>query len=274
MPSFLPPSAKASAMLRSRLDGFAAALLDPKRAVPPDLVGPDGEPTAKRFAIYRNNVVVGLIEALQANYPAVCRIVGQEFFRAMARAYVVAEPPSSRILLDYGVDFPNFIAGFGPAAPLPYLPDVARIERAWTESCHACDAAPLAAEALAAIPHDCVASARLTLHPSLRVITCRFPALTIWRMNVDDGVPRPVDLESGGENALIIRPQGDVQVRSLSAGVAEFLAALAGGRNLSDAARSAMGAAPLFDLAANIAALIDAGAFVSCSFTESTVGAD
>jgi hypothetical protein len=260
-------------MLRSRLGGVAAALLDAKQPVPPDLVGPDGEPTAKRFAVYRNNVVVGLIEALQANYPAVCRIVGDEFFRAMARAYVVAEPPCSPILLDYGVDFPNFIAGFESAGPLPYLPDVARIERAWTESYHACDAAPLAAEALAAIPRDCVAAARLTLHPSLRVITSRFPALTIWRTNVDDGVPRPVDLESGGESALIIRPQADVEVRSLSAGAAEFLAALAGGRNLTDAARSAMGAAPLFDLAANIAALIDAGAFVSYSFMESTVGA-
>jgi hypothetical protein len=64
-----------------------------------------------------------------------------------------------------------------------------------------------------------------------------------------------------------------VEVRSLSAGAAEFLAALAGGRNLTDAARSAMGAAPLFDLAANIAALIDSGAFVSYSFMESTVGA-
>lgn len=64
MSSCLPPSEKMSAMLRSRLDGFAAALLDPKRAVPPNLVGPDGEPTTKRFAVYRNNVMVGLVEAL------------------------------------------------------------------------------------------------------------------------------------------------------------------------------------------------------------------
>ena len=261
-------------MSRHRFGDFAAALLDSTLATPPGLVGPDGEPTTKRFAVYRNNVVVGLIEALQANYPAVCRIVGEEFFRATARAYVVAEPPSSPILLDYGGGFPNFIAGFEPAAPLPYLPDVARVERAWTESYHACDAASLTAEALAAIPPDCVVAARFTLHPSLRVVTSSFPALTIWRMNVDDGVPSPVDPEAGGENALIIRPRTDVEVRSLPAGAAEFLAALASGRNLIGAARSAMGVEPLFDLAANIAALIDAGAFVNCSFSESALGAD
>lgn len=261
-------------MSRHRLSDFAAALLDSTLATPPGLVGPDGEPTTKRFAVYRNNVVVGLIEALQANYPAVCRIVGEEFFQAMARAYAIAEPPVSPIMLDYGAGFPNFLAAFEPAASLPYLPDVARIERAWTESYHARDVRPLSAEALTAMASDDVAEACFTLHPSLRLVTSRFPALTIWRMNVDDGVPSPVDLASGGENALIIRPQADVEVRSLPAGGAEFLAALAGGRNLIGAARSAMGVEPLFDLATNIAALIDAGAFVDCSFTESTVDAD
>lgn len=261
-------------MSRHRLSDFAAALLDSTLATPPGLVGPDGEPTAKRFAVYRNNVVVGLIEALQANYPAVRRIVGDEFFQAMARAYVIAEPSSSPILLDYGIDFPNFIAGFEPAASLPYLPDVARIERAWTESYHARDVRPLSAEALSAIASGDVVEACFTLHPSLRLVISRFPALTIWRMNVADGVPSPVDLESGGEDALVLRPQAEVEVRSLPRGAAEFLAALADGRKLMEAAKSAMGVEPLFDLATNVAALIDAGAFVDCSLTESAVDAD
>ena len=129
--------------LADRLSGFAAALLDPTRAVPAGLVGPDGEPSAKRFAVYRNNVVVGLTEALQANFPAVCRIVGEEFFQAMARAYVVFEAPVSPILLDYGDGFASFIAEFEPAASLPYLADVARIERAWTQAYNAPEAVSL-----------------------------------------------------------------------------------------------------------------------------------
>lgn len=252
-------------MLGVRLSEFAAALLDPTLPVPRDLVGPDGELCAKRFGVYRNNVVAGLIEALQANFPAVCRLVGEEFFRAMARVYVVTEPLTSPILLDYGARFANFIAGFDPAAFLPYLPDVARIERAWTESYHARDAAPLAPDLLAAIPNDRVIDARFTLHPSLRFATSRFPALRIWRMNVGDSVLEPVDLNSGGEDTLVVRPQAQVEVRSLPRGALEFLAALADRSTLLDAARSAMRVAPHFDLGANIAALINAGAFVEYS---------
>src|SRR5689334_8738140 len=106
---------------------FAESLLASSRPMPPGLVGPDGEPSPKRFAVYRNNVVVGLVDALRGNFPAVCRIVGEEFFRALARAYATRHPPASPVLLDYGGGFPDFIATFEPAAPLPYLADVAKI---------------------------------------------------------------------------------------------------------------------------------------------------
>src|SRR6516165_11874225 len=93
--------ARAMPQLAERQRGFASALLDPELPVPTGLVGPDGEPDPKRFAVYRNNVVVSLIEALEDAFPAVRRIVGADFFRAMARAHVMEEPPCSPILLDY-----------------------------------------------------------------------------------------------------------------------------------------------------------------------------
>jgi hypothetical protein len=254
--------------LHERQRGFAAALLDPALAVPADLIGPDGQPCPKRFAVYRNNVVVGLIEALRANFPAVCRIVGEEFFRVMARAYVASEPPTSPILLDYGAGFAHFIGRFEPAATLPYLPDVARIERAWTEAYHASDAEALAPAALATIPGDRVSDLCLAVHPSLRIVRSQFPALTIWRMNVDDGVPSPVDLESGGEDVLVVRPAAGVEVRSMPPGGAEFVAALANRQSLAEATEAAMNAYPLFDLSPSLAALIGAGVFVGYSFAE------
>jgi hypothetical protein len=254
--------------LADRQRGFAAALLDSSLAVPPNLVGPDGEPSPKRFAVYRNNVVVGLTEALQANFPAACRIVGEEFFQAMACAFIASYPPTSPILLDYGVGYADFIAEFEPAASLPYLPDVARIERAWTEAYHAREAASIGPEVLASIPSDQTAHIRFAVHPSLRFVRSQFPALTIWRMNVDDGVPGPVDLESNGEEALVMRPAADVEVRSMPSGGAEFLAALASGKTLAEAAKSAMNDSALFELSANLAALISAGVFVGYSIAE------
>jgi hypothetical protein len=255
-------------LLAERLDGFAAALLDPARAIPLGLVGPDGEPSTKRFAVYRNNVVVGLIDAIKANFPAVCRIVGDEFFREMARAFVVSEPPVSPILLDYGDGFADFITGFEPAHSLPYLADVARIERAWMEAYHSREAIALSPAALAEIPTDLVADACFKVHPTLRTVRSQFPALTIWRMNVADGVPAPVDLESGGEDTLVMRPGANVEARAIPPGGVEFLTALASGKTLWEAAKTAMDTGAAFDLAANLSALISAGAFVDCSFAE------
>jgi Putative DNA-binding domain len=251
---------------------FAVALLDPALPVPPGLVGPDGEASPRRFSVYRNNVVVSLIGALETNFPAVCRIVGEEFFRAMARAYVIAEPPVSPILLDYGAGFPNFIAGFEAAATSPYLADVARIERAWAEAYHAREAAALDPAVLAAIPPNRAAEIRLAVHPSLRIVRSQFPALTIWRMNVANGVPSQVDFDSGGEDALVIRTGAEVEVRSMPQGGAEFVEALASGKILAEAAKSALTADPFFDLPANLAALIGAGIFVGYSLIGDAIG--
>jgi hypothetical protein len=249
-----------------RQSDFAVALLDSTRSVPPGLVDPDGHPSAKRFAVYRNNVVVGLIDVLQASFPATCRIVGDEFFRAMARGYVVSQPPISPILLDYGAGFASFIARFEPAASLPYLADVARIERAWIEAYHAPEASALQPQEFAAIPSEFIAETRFSLHPSLRVVRSRFPALTIWRMNINDGAPTPVDTDSGGEDALILRPDAEVVVRSLPGGAAEFIAALVEGRRLVQATKSASAADRHFDLSVNLTALIGAGAITGCRY--------
>ncbi len=134
MPQGNPYRVTAASALGQRQSAYAAAILDPARPVPQGLIGPDGEPSAKRFAVYRNNVVVGLAAVLKAAFPAVCRIVGDEFFAAMARIYVSREPPGSPIMLDYGAGFADFVGGFEPAAGLPYLRDVARLERAWVEA--------------------------------------------------------------------------------------------------------------------------------------------
>jgi hypothetical protein len=251
--------------LAERQRDFAAALLDSGLPTPPGLVGPDGGSSPKRFAVYRNNVVAGLTETLKDAFPAVRRIVGADFFQAMARAYVVTEPPQTPILLDYGAGFPDFIRQFEPAATLPYLADVAHIERAWTEAYHSPEAAALDPAAFMALEPYQLPEIRLLLHPSVRVVRSQFPALTIWQMNVGDGVPAPVDLAAGGEDVLVVRPMADVEVRSIPKGSVEFVQALTGGMSVLVAMEAAMTADCRFDLSANLSGLMQAGAFVGYS---------
>jgi hypothetical protein len=247
---------------------FAAALLDPALPAPAGLVGPDGKPSSRRFAVYRNNVIVGLTRTLKDAYPVVHRIVGSEFFLAMARAYVVGDLPRSPMLFDYGAGLPDFIDRFEPASVLPYLADVARIERAWTEAYHSSEASPIDPSAFSEIDPDLLQDVGLELHPSVRIVCSRFPSLAIWQMNVDGGVPGPVDLAAGGENVLVVRPQADVEVRSVPNGSPEFIHALASGRPVLAAFEEAIAAEPSFDLSANLSDLVQAGAVVGFSLAQ------
>jgi hypothetical protein len=250
--------------------GFAAALVDPDRPVPEDLVGPDGSRALRRFAVYRNNVIVGLTEAVAASYPVVQRIVGEQFFRAMARRFVLDEPPRTPLLLEYGAQFPDFVSHFEPAASLPYLPDVARIERAWTEAYHAAEATPIKPLELSGVPADDLPGLILKIHPSVRVVRSTMPALTIWRMNAGDGPIEPVDLGAGGEDVLIARPVAEVVAREVPPGGAAFVGALMTGRPLGEAAAVAMEEAADFDLAANLAGLLEAEIIVGLVRPERT----
>src|SRR5580692_4900648 len=91
---------------------FAAALDEPSAPPPTMTHGRLGAPDARRFAVYRNNVAVGLIGALEARYPVARRIAGDDLFRAMARAFVRAHKPCSPVMIAYGAEFPEFVAAY------------------------------------------------------------------------------------------------------------------------------------------------------------------
>lgn len=216
---------------------FAAALLAPDLPVPPGLVDPFGRPSKARFDVYRNNVTASLLRVLQAAFPVTQRLVGAEFFAAMAVEFLRAHPPRTRMMMLYGADFPAFLAAFPPVAHLGYLPDVARIEQALRESYHAADAAPLAADRLAALPPEDFVSARLSLAPSLRLIRSDWPALSIWWANQGDPA-RPLGA-SGPESLVILRQDYDPSPLTLTPGMAGILAALADGQTVGSALEAA-----------------------------------
>src|SRR3984885_6001047 len=167
----------------SYVSAFAAALIDPGRETPAVVAGPNGKAVVKRFNVYRNNVTVGLIDALAAIYPAVQRITGVEFFRAMARFHIRATPPTSPLLFEYGRDFPGFIESYEYAQAMPWLADVARIERAWLDAYHAADASPLSPAALTEVSADRVGELIFVAHPATRIVKSDYPAVAIFAMN-------------------------------------------------------------------------------------------
>jgi hypothetical protein len=237
---------------------FRAALLDPCRPAPPGLTDPLGRPAGKRFNVYRNNVAVSLTEALELSYPAVRKLVGDDFFKAMAGVYLRQHPPDSPLLMLYGASFPGFVESFAPARSLPYLGDVAQLELALREAYHAADAPPCPPEALQALPGGDLTSARLELAPALRLVRSRWPVLGIWAYNIrDTAPPDPIP-----QDVLITRPDFDPEPVLLSSGGAAFIAALQEGRLFGAALAAAQDEAPGFDLTATLGQMISGGAII------------
>ena len=241
---------------------LARALLAADRAVPAGL-RPSG-----RFGVHRNNVVVGLVEALEAAYPAVRSLVGEAFFKAAAGVFVREEPPRSPVLIHYGAGFPAFIEGFPPAAGLPYLGDVARLERAWLLTYHAAEATPLPIAALDRLPEDELDPCRLALHPSLGLVASAFPIVALWTANTGRGPHDAVDL-GRAETALVLRPSERVEVLALAPGMAAMVGALSSGEPLGAAAEAAALAEAEHDLGSALGRLFALGAVVGLRQSES-----
>lgn len=267
----MPPPDDFRGDFRSELSyaaSFAPALLDPDLVTPAVVAGPKSKAAVKRYNVYRNNVTVSLINALAAAFPATLRVTGDDFFRAMARFYVRAAPPTSPLLFDYGRDFPDFIERYEYAQSVPWLADVARIERAWLDAYHAADVQPLRPHDLAVIPSEQLANTVLKPHPATRVIRSRFSAVTIFTASRTDGPARQIEVVEP-EDALLTRPALEVEVRQLPPGGTIFLTRLITGESLGVAASAAFAESPSFDLSANIRGLLEAGAFTTIRRAES-----
>ena len=243
--------------MRSFQDAFARALLDPALEPAAEIADLARQPG---FAVYRNTVMKGCIDALQANYPTVERLVGEEWFRAAARLYVLSAPPASPVLAQYGDGFEGFLAGFEHAAELPYLPGVARLDRYWTEAHIARDESPAIAAPPGCLP---TALARAVMRPHASARWAWFdaqPIFTIWQRNRATGPVDESDMAWRGEGALLSRPRDVVRWMGLEAAGCAFLDACAAGRPLGDACEAACRADPGVDVTALFERLLEAGA--------------
>lgn len=238
---------------------FVRALRDPDSPVPRPVRNTAAAPSTRRFNVYRNNMVVSLVDALKATFPAIHRLVGEDYFNAVARAYIDQHPPDSPVLLRYGRRFGEFLEQFPTASGVPYLGDVARLEWARIHALHAADAEPAGIEALASLPEEVLSEVRLVLHPSVMHIASRWPVVALWSACMNPDEAGDVDMNTA-QTAVVARPALRVGVHAAPPGGGAFLNALANGSTLGAAAEQAMAANGAFDLAGQLQFVFQIGA--------------
>lgn len=249
-------------------DLFAQALFASEQDTDPEIANLVRQPG---FAVYRNTVIKGCIDALQANYPSVTRLVGEGWFRAAAAIYARTNRSCEPSMLSYGGSFSAFLQHFEPAAELGYLPGVARLDRFWTEAHVARDEPVFDPAAISGLAPE--ALGRLVLRPHATARWAWFeaqPIFTIWRRNRErlDDIS---EMDWQGEGALLVRPRGVVEWLPLDAGACAFLDVCMAARPVAEAAMAALEAQPDVELGRLIATLLSAGTFgAQASHQEST----
>lgn len=239
---------------------FATQVLQPCVAASSDMA-----PDAAALSVYRNTVMKGLVDALAANFPAVQRLVGEEWFAAAASCFARQCLPSTPVLALYGASFAEFLAEFPPATELPYLAEVARLDRLWIETYFAADTPPLTAHALQTFDQHRLFAATIELHPAVRCGVFKHSAVDIWIQNhpslTDAATADCVESVDAEQAALLTRPDSVTRILKLSDSDYLFVSKLQQHVSLGEAAVATLEHDPQFPVAPALARLIGAGAF-------------
>jgi hypothetical protein len=212
---------------------------------------PDDATRATRLGVYGDAYYLRLAEALQSDFTAVHKILGDVAFAEMTRQYASTHPSEHPSIRWFGNHLAEFIAATPPYADQPALPDMAQFEWALSLCFDAPDAETLDVDAFATIPAAQWPSLAFEFHPSLQRLDLAWNAPVVWKAlndhdddsdhadddgNGDVTVPDPVKGEYP-TGWLIWRGELNPQYRSLEVHEAWML----------DAARQGMPFAALCD---------------------------
>lgn len=205
-----------------------------------------GGTAARGLKAYQTNGHMLAERSLQATFPVLIQLIGDDNLSGLARTFWHAHPPQRGDLAQWGAELPAFVRNSTQLATEPYLADVAAVE--W--ALHCCAGASDQAADLASLSllmaHDPL-ELQLQFAPGCAVFTSAWPVASILGAHL---APTPSFEEVGarlragqGETALVWREAYRPRVREALAGEATWMTGLLQGRSLGEA----LDAAPELD---------------------------
>jgi len=195
----------------------------------------NGLAAAKRMQIYRHIVENTLLEALQTSYPAVERLVGEDFFVAAADRYMRRYPSLTGNLQAYGAQFPALLQTMEEAATIAYLPDIARLEWARQLSFLAADAHGLEASDIAyRLQYLGDHPMRMILHPAVQLVASSHPISDIWHYCMQPS-NASLHLDGDGQSVLLWRDGAQLAMQVMDTAATIFLASILDGKEMHHA---------------------------------------
>jgi len=218
-----------------------------------------------RFSIYRNNVIVGLINALEDKFPVCLRLLGGDNFRQLAKEYIGDNLPSSPVMFEYGKSFSKYISSNEIIKQAPYLPDVAKLEYSIGEAYHAPNSPFITLSDFEEFGAAKLFNSRVTLHPSVSCFHTSYPIVEIWKTNSYDQEVKSITILNA-EDVLVSRPNFEVMIESLPVGAVSFINQLSDGKLMSEAVAIVNDMNINFDLTKCLQIMMRSGVIANISF--------
>lgn len=236
-------------------DGLAACIAPPPRGDVPE-----------RLHVYAGGYPARLQEALAENFPAIAHLVGAGAFSELARRFAAQIPLVSYNLNDAGAPFPDFLRADPLTARLPFLPDVARLEREVTRAFHAPEDPASDPAELAGWGLEEWAVAVVRFQPSVAVVASEWPIREIWECRETPIEEIDIDLRNRPDRVLVRREGFTVVCESLDEAQGDTLAALLEGHTLGEVTAALREHADLADsISAWFARWVTVGMVTGCS---------
>lgn len=188
-------------------------------------IAADAFDSAERLSIYRNNFLIGLGEALKANFPVTLQLLGKDFFEQAARDFVLTYPPRRPCLFEYGEAFATYLRDLPQLAALPYVADVASFEYARVAAYNAPVESAVTPETLAGLSPEQLEALPIRRARHAQVILVRAPVLALWQAHqaVEPDLST-IDMAGRSQALLICRPDQTLAVEEIDPPTAAFLA--------------------------------------------------
>jgi hypothetical protein len=248
--------------LRELQQRFASRLLGTDSASVLDWIRADSISALARVEIYRGNLHAGFTKTLALEFPVIQRLVGQNYFKQLALAFLACHTSRSGDLHHVGAPFPGFLQKQFDNTEYWYLADVAGLEWAYQECLVAEDSDCLDPQALRNIPVDAYPNLQFRIRSACRLVDSPFPIARIWEANQPDAeVPDFIDLTTGPDHVVLVRTPAGIDLNRVPAGDFQLLTGFAAGQTLERALEAALDLDARFDLGAALRRCIRFGVF-------------
>lgn len=167
-----------------------------------------------RMAVYQNNYAHSLREALKDSYPVVLRLIGEDFFHALAMEFIQSHPPKQASLQSYGLEFISFVSDHEQCQQLPFLADIAHIEYLYIQCFHGPEQEAINLNHLLAEEENDLPNVVFTAHPNVHLISSDYPSLDIWYANLEDEVDQ-INLDECVPSRILIYRNDELQVETI-----------------------------------------------------------